>query len=325
MTKYRLKGGTLSITESPVFEEASREELRVLLALIERGFEITDEDELARAARVTRARASSTLTLLLGEGIIEECDKDVPTITYEFDPKASPEKEEESKKVAANIRDKSLSSMIDACTKLLGRSTLPTTEIKKLASLNTTMALSEEYVVALATYLFERDALSVTRLVSTASRLVDDGITNVENLNGYLEGKRREDSYTASMRSIFGIFGRNLSPTELKYFKKWQSEFSFTSDIVEYAYGIATESIAKLDYKYINAILTKWHEAGCKSLAEIFEYEKHAKATREKKKTTAEHRARPRAEAEAPKYGNFDPREALAAALSRSYGDDNDK
>ena len=50
MTKYRLKGGTLSITESPVFEEASREELRVLLALIERGFEITDEDELARAA-----------------------------------------------------------------------------------------------------------------------------------------------------------------------------------------------------------------------------------------------------------------------------------
>ena len=40
MKKYRLKGGTLSITESAVFEEASREELRVLLALIERGFEL---------------------------------------------------------------------------------------------------------------------------------------------------------------------------------------------------------------------------------------------------------------------------------------------
>lgn len=324
MKNYRLNGGTLSITESPVFEEASREELRVLLALIERGFNVADEDELAAVAKVTRARASSTLTLLLGEGIIEECDLDVPKITYEFDPATSNEKEETSKTVAANIRDNSLSSMIDACTKLLGKTTLPTTEIKKLASLNTSLELSEEYVVALASYLFERDALTVTRLVSTASRLVDDGITTATTLTEYLEGKRRDDSYTASMRSIFGIWGRNLSPTELKYFKKWQSEFSFTSDIVEYAYGIATESIAKLDYKYINAILTRWHEAGCKTIHEILEYEKHSKAEKENKKSSG-HRPRPKAEAEAPKYGNFDPREALAAALSRSYGDDNDK
>ena len=324
MKNYRLNGGTLSITESPVFEEASREELRVLLALIERGFKVADEDELAAVAKVTRARASSTLTLLLGEGIIEECDLDVPKITYEFDPATSNEKEETSKTVAANIRDNSLSSMIDACTKLLGKTTLPTTEIKKLASLNTSLELSEEYVVALASYLFERDALTVTRLVSTASRLVDDGITTATTLTEYLEGKRREDSYTASMRSIFGIWGRNLSPTELKYFKKWQSEFSFTSDIVEYAYGIATESIAKLDYKYINAILTRWHEAGCKTIDEILEYEKHSKAEKENKKSLG-HRPRPKAQTEAPKYGNFDPREALAAALSRSYGDDNDK
>ena len=324
MKKYQLKGGRLSVTESAVFEEASREELRVLLALIERGFDFADEDELAKVARVTRARASSTLTLLLGEGIIEEYDSNEPKITYEFDPEASHEREEQSKKVAASIRDNSLSSMIDACTKLLGKTTLPTTEIKKLASLNTSLELSEEYVVALASYLLERDALSVTRLVSTASRLVDDGITTATTLTAYLEGKRREDSYTASMRSIFGIWGRNLSPTELKYFKKWQSEFSFTSDIVEYAYGIATESIAKLDYKYINAILTRWHEAGCKTIDEILEYEKHSKAEKENKKS-AGHRPRPKAEAEAPKYGNFDPREALAAALSRSYGDDNDK
>ena len=324
MKKYRLKGGALSITESAVFEEASREELRVLLALIERGFDFADEDELAGVARVTRARAASAMTLLLGEGIIEECDPDAPNITYEFDPALSNEKENESKMVAVAIRDRSLSSMIDACTKLLGKTTLPTTEIKKLTSLNTSLSLSEEYVVALATYLLERDALTVTRLVSTASRLVDDGITTATTLTEYLEGKRREDSYTASMRSIFGIWGRTLSPTELKYFKRWQSEFCFTSDIVEYAYGIATESIAKLDYKYINAILTRWHEAACRSLDEILEYEKHSAPTNEKKNKTT-HRSRPKAEAEAPKYGNFDPREALAAALSRSYGDDNDK
>ena len=82
--------------------------------------------------------------------------------------------------------------------------------------------------------------------------------------------------------------------------------------------------VAKLDYKYINAILTKWHEAGCKTIDGILEYEKHSKAEKENKKS-AGHRPRPKAEAEAPKYGNFDPREALAAALSRSYGDDNDK
>lgn len=325
MMTYRLKNGRLGIIGTPVFEEASREELRVLLALIEHGFKFESEDELASAAGVTRARASSALTLFLGEGIIEECDKDAPTVSYEFDPDTAPEREKESRTVAAAIRDNRLSSMIDACTKLLGKTTLPTTEIKRLTSLNTEMSLSEEYVVSLASYLCERNSLTVTRLVSTASRLQNEGITTPELLSKYLESKRREDSYTASMRSIFGIWGRKLSPTELKLFKAWQTEFSFTSDIIEHAYGIATESIAKLDYKYINAILTRWHEAGCKSLDEILEYEKHTKADMDKKKAPTERRARPKAEAEVPKYGSFDPREALAAALSRSYGDDNDK
>ena len=39
MNKYRLKNGALSLIGTQVFEEASREELRVLLALIERGFD----------------------------------------------------------------------------------------------------------------------------------------------------------------------------------------------------------------------------------------------------------------------------------------------
>ena len=324
MKRYRLKYGRLSLIGAPVFEEASREELRVLLALIERDFDFDSEDELATAAGVTRARAGSAITLFLGEGVIEECENDAPTISYEFAPATKDAKEEESKKVAIAIRDNSLSSMIDACTKMLGKTTLPTTEIKKLASLNTAMALSEEYVVSLASYLCERNSLTVTRLVSMASRLQGEGITTPELLSAYLESKRQEDAYTASMRSIFGIWGRTLSPTELKYFKKWQNEFSFSSDIVEYAYGIATESIAKLDYKYINAILTRWHEAGCRSLDEILDYEKHTTPTKEKKPDNR-HRTRPKAEAEVPKYGSFDPREALAAALFRSYGDDNDK
>ena len=324
MTKYRFKNGTLSITDSAIFEEASREELRVLLALIEQRLVIESEDELAAIARVSKSRAASTLTLLISEGIIEVCDADKPTITYEFDPNTSFEREDEAISVASAIRDNKLSSMIDECTKLLNRTTLPTAEIKKLTSLNTSLSLSEDYVVALARYLCERDMLTVTRLVSMAVKLVDNEITTTEMLKAYLDDKRREDSYTASMRSIFGIWGRRLSTTELKYFKKWQTEFSFTSDIVEYAYGVATENTAKLDYRYINTILTKWHEAGCHTLDEILEYEKHSAPTKERK-TEGGRRPRPRAEAEAPKYGNFDPREALAAALSRSYGEDNDK
>ena len=63
MKIYELNGGRLNITKSECFAEATKEELRVLLALIEGSFNYSDETELARAAKTTKSRVISALAL----------------------------------------------------------------------------------------------------------------------------------------------------------------------------------------------------------------------------------------------------------------------
>ena len=61
----------LHVSDNPAFREASAEELRVLLFVIEAGG-IADTERIARAAGVSAPRVSSSLTLWQEAGVITE-------------------------------------------------------------------------------------------------------------------------------------------------------------------------------------------------------------------------------------------------------------
>ena len=64
----------------------------------------------------------------------------------------------------------------------------------------------------------------------------------------------------------------------------------------------------------MDKILTAWHEAGCKTLAECVAHQGEQKSTAEEPKRAKK--------SEAPKlrYGDFDIDDAFQKALNRSYG-----
>ena len=325
MICYRFKGGEMKLCSSDCFGEASREELRVLLALIESGLLIEDEEALASLAKTSRSRVVSALALFESEGVIEKVSSPESVIRYEFEPNGyeSGIEEVSAKQVARDIRDNDLSSMISACEELMNRSSLPTADVKRLTALNTQHALDGEFIVMLASYLNEKNQLTVTRLVSRALKLIERGIDTVALLEDYLREMTEEDKGAKAMRSLFGIYDRTLSPAEKNYFRRWTVELAFPYDVIEYAYSISTENTASgKSYSYINSILLNWHKADCKTVAEVKIYEEKQRA--ERKKNAPEKAKRQSREKEntsnIPKYGNFDINDALAAALERSYG-----
>ena len=206
----------LSVSKTAAFSEASREELRVLVALIECSGVCDDPKTLASIAGTSVARASSALVFWQEAGVISRKAEEGGTITEEFEESLRKGKIREARAtdVATTIRREGLASMISECAALMKRSMLNSSEIKDLTALYDQYALSEEYIITLAAYLADRGRLTVTRLINKAINLTEREIDTPEALEAYIVERESESEAEREFRKIFGCYGRSLSKTE---------------------------------------------------------------------------------------------------------------
>ena len=75
------------------------------------------------------------------------------------------------------------------------------------------------------------------------------------------------------------------------------------------------------DLRYMDAILTSWHEAGCKTLSEC---KAKIEADRVNRAAEKSKRKQEKSRPETPRYGDFDVNEAFINAIDRSFGKKNE-
>ncbi len=338
----------LHVSDNPAFREASAEELRVLLFVIEAGG-IADTERIARAAGVSAPRVSSSLTLWQEAGVITEVTdaaggntaektdgtavaatdsaaaedmQPAPTITQEFERRlrAGEIPETDGKTLASDIRDGELSSMIEECTALIGKATLTRDETARLCALKTQFSLDEEFILALAKDISDRGVrLTVTRLVQEADKLIRRDIDTPEALYSYIKRRNETGEWERELMRLLGTYGRSFSPSEKKFIGKWCGEFGYGSEIIGEAYDITVMNTGKRSFSYMDKILTRWHDGGAKTVADcraLSEGAKTGKKPREKSAGAAKN---------APgneniRYTTFTASEALERAIARSYG-----
>lgn len=318
MKRYKLKNNRLSISASESFAEASAEELRVLLALIEGGFEYSSEEELATAARTTRSRVAGALALFESDGVIAE-DTGEPDITFEFESTFEDKAQRSSLELAVSVREDELRELFEECARLMNQAALPHEEAKKIASLRADEGLGEEFIATLAAFIAKSGKLTVSRLVREAEKLKKKGIDTHEALEVYIKEKENERACEYEFRAMFGIWGRTLSPSEKSYAKKWFEDYGYSSGILGLAYDITVKAKGSLVLPYMSKIVDSWHEAGCKTVDECKERIESDKLriSREKEPT-----AEPVRKRQPPKrnFGDFDVDAMLERALKKSYG-----
>lgn len=312
------------LSDKECFRDASKEELRVLLTLISEKGEYEDADALARLSHTSRARAISSLAFWQDSGIILESDSPVikdSSITEEYETDETPEKS--ATEIARSIKDKGLSALLSEIARLMERPMLSTSETKKIVTVYTDYALNEEYIITLAAFLKENGKLTVTKLVSDAERLAKKGLDCVEELEIYLAKRSKLSDAEWRYKRLIGIYERALSPIESEMAEKWYCVFGYTDEIIGYAFSITTSRKNKLEIHYMDAILTSWHENGCKTLEECeaaarkfsLEWQEENAKNDATKKTAGRKK-----QAEKPRYGEFNVEDAFAKALMRSYG-----
>lgn len=318
MSNYRIKPGTNPL-EATCFAEASRDELRVLLAVeFSSGL---DDGDVAAVAGVSSARAKSALALWLAEGVIEECTEETETITEEFADRLLPGElmETPAKEVAESIRDESLSELLEECAALFKKPALTTEEVKCIVGLTTQYLLTPDYILTLAAHLAAKNQLTAIILRDKAIALSSKGIDTTEALEIHLKEKEQESSNEYEMRRIIGVWKRSFSTGEQTMIRKWFDTFGYSPVIVGEAYDICVMNTGALSFAYMDKILSSWHETGCKTLEECRAARAVAKA---ETKNNAAKRFRSKSEPPKPRYGDFDVDDAFAKALARSYEED---
>ena len=312
-------------TGAEAFTEASREELRALIAIMEHGGKALSDSELASIASISEPRARAAVAFWQGAGIVEQVQTCDGNIVEEFERRSldGDLSDISGVEAAREIRDRDLADMIEACAHLLGKPTLHTEDTKKLVALSTEYDLDAEYVVTLAAFVTSKSkSPTVSSIVRRAVILYDKGINTVEKLEAYIKQNDEQIECEMELRRLLGIY-RPLTKSQRELASVWLDEYGFGMDVIGEAYDITVNNTDKVSFAYMNKILTAWHEAGCTTVADC---RKKAEADRAEKRLGSAQKkpsAKPQ-RPEKPRYGNFDTEDFLKRALERSYGSQED-
>ena len=321
MTDYTFKVKLDGITELECYSDASKDELKVLIAILSLGGKSVTAEELAEIVGTSKARVKAALILFEESGVIEKCDPYLAEVEYEFAPKENDKEESLADSICELTRNREFREMLRDVEGLFEK-TLTTQETQRLASLYTKKCLSVEYIMTLVSFLKERHKkLTVNRVVQEAGKLIEKNITGLEELEIYIKDKSQEVAGEEKLRNLFGIYGRTLTKSERELFEKWMHTFGYSELIIGEAYDINVSATGNRSLSYIDKILTSWHEAGCKTVEECRSKAEMHKYQGKKNANNSSQKSKKNIEAETPKYTEFNSEDALMRALERSYGD----
>ena len=303
--------------------QASDTELRVLLYAAavagENGSDGFSPEDIQRASALDLTDVISALQFWRGAGVLAMCGK----AGQQKQQNKTAEKTVESVKSTVTVRrgemphytgeeieslfDKhaELHLLIDECQKLAGKMFNPL-EINKLVALYDYMGLSSEYILSVYAYCKNKGRQNVPYVEKTALNLYDEGIDDDEKLRCYLKEREVFDSQAGKIRRIFGLGGRALTKREEGYIKNWTEKWSFSDDMIEYAYELTVHSTNKPSLPYANKIMEGWHKAGITSVDQA-------------KESSFEYKKAQEQDADKDNKSSFDTDEFFEAALKKSY------
>lgn len=305
-----IRGTVPRLAGKIALREASADDLRVLLAFLERGAE-----HLSRDAGVSPARAEAALDYwreagILTEGTgIPEPEKPASIAANELIPMTGEE-------TAEIIRRRDLSGAIDEAQKLLGK-TFNTTELKTFAELIEQLQIEPAYVLTLISWCKRRGKGTLYYVRGTAVSLVSEGIETLSQLEEHISRREKAESDIGQLRKMFGIGERALTKTEEKRFTQWLIEDKLPIEVIGIAFDMTVNNTGKISFAYIDKLVRIWIQAGCAGSAEeveqFIERERAARGLPQYDKKTR-----------GPKHDNipstYNVDDFFARALERSYG-----
>lgn len=151
--------------------------------------------------------------------------------------------------------------------RLLGHP-LNTEELKIVLGFVRYLGLPGEVVSVLVCYCKERARRqgnlrhpSLRTIEKEAYTWAEQGIQTLEDAAAYVQQQNERFSRLGQLKTLLQIQGRNLTASEEKYADAWL-KMGFDQQALSIAYDRTCVNTGRLNWKYMDTILNRWHQAG---------------------------------------------------------------
>ena len=170
--------------------------------------------------------------------------------------------------------DRDFKSLYGEIQRLLGRN-LNTEELKIILGFVRYLGLGPEVVCVLVHYCMDRARQkgslrnpSLRTIEKEAYAWAEQGIDTLEEAAAFIQNQNVRRSRLGQLMKLLQIRGRNLTPGEEKYAIAWL-QMGFAEDVIAEAYQRTCLNTGNMNWAYMNRILTRWYEAGFRTLEQV--------------------------------------------------------
>ena len=346
---YGTAVATVPAAALAVMDRATKQDLTVLLTLAADPTLLRASGECAGiiAARLgcPASQIETSLSFWRGAGVLtvtEESERITPAVPSlpEEKPTPAPESSKEEPKetrparprpaaelpryTSAELADllearKDVNDFLRECQNVWGEM-FNTHQTNTILGFVDYLGLEWDYILALLAFgVREQDKRGVKRSLRYVEKMAfdfyDEGITDLPALQEKICSLEKTAEVEGSLRRMFGMGERALTPTEKKKFSTWLYEYQYDLDIITRAFEVTVDAKGSPNLKYMDAVLANWNRDGLRTLADIENSEASFQARKAEK---AGKKPAPDGQ------GSFNTDDFFAAAVRRSFGDDFD-
>lgn len=173
------------------------------------------------------------------------------------------------------MQSEEFSVLVHESQGILGK-VLSATELRILFGIYDYLGLPTEVILLLLSYCLARTQKrqgtgripSFRTIEREAYVWANREILTLDMAEAHLQYLQKLESETSKIKAVLGIHDRELVPTERKYIEAWVAS-GFPPESLALAYEKTVMKTGKLQWKYMNSILTSWHSKNLHSIEEI--------------------------------------------------------
>ena len=261
-------------------------QLRVLLfALKNLTAEGVDPEKTGLALNIPCAEVQDALSFWADAGIFTKPDQIKAPAADTAEPKKAvvlktvkPTRSEIAKRGAEN---EEIAFLLREAQNVFGRA-LKQSEASTLVWLYDDEGMCAALVLTLLEYAKSNDRLNIGFIERTGVDWINNGVLTVADADKYLNELARKNNAWKVVQRAFGIDSRMPSKNELALSDLWVNDYKLSRELLREAYNACVDATGKLSMPYIKKIIEGWRKAGVKSVADIENATKPAKAKQPK-------------------------------------------
>lgn len=286
---YEIYRDVFSVPKSIVEKNlrvASSEQLKVILAALS-GTSI-NPDAISKATAVSEYECAAALEFWAERGILISDGKETlgrADIEKKFDNVISlsmPSFEEALKRAEESPE---IADLFRQAQMALGR-TISRTEQQSLVFYKDSLGLPYEVILLLLGYAKAIDKMNFSYINKIAKDWGEKEIDTYEKAEEIIDKLMRRRQKEYKVRKALSLGERKLTQTETRLIDRWTDEFKYDIDILSLGYDTAVDAIGKLDMRYLDKILTSWHQGGVETVSDAEKLLDTNKKKRKEKETS---------------------------------------